>query len=93
MFYRWFFAAGERRHFPNSIHRNNLTQLYRALKFHKMSSIPILKNFIDGKFVDVVCDSYAEVVDPAKGETLAQVPKSSVKDLNEAVDAAKVTIL
>lgn len=49
-----------------------------------------LKNFIDGQFIEVACDSYAEVVNPAKDETLARVPKSSPKDLNDAVQAAKV---
>eukprot|EP01036_Dinobryon_divergens_P032058 gene32058-41575_t len=55
-----------------------------------MSAIPTLKNFIDGQFTEVACDSYAEVVNPAKGETIARVPKSSPKDLNDAVQAAKV---
>ena len=51
-----------------------------------------LKNFIDGQFTEVACDYYAEVVNPAKGETIARVPKSSPKDLNDAVQAAKVII-
>ncbi|HEY6398792.1 MAG TPA: gamma-aminobutyraldehyde dehydrogenase [Solirubrobacteraceae bacterium] len=48
-----------------------------------------LKNFIDGEFVDPVEGQTEPVINPANGETIAQVPLSTEADVNRAVKAAR----
>ena len=48
-----------------------------------------LKNFIDGEFVDAADGATEEVVNPANGEVLAEMPLSNEEDVNRAVAAAK----
>jgi len=50
---------------------------------------PHLKNFIDGRWVDSVSGNAFEDVDPANGEVLATATKSTVADIDKAVEAAK----
>lgn len=49
----------------------------------------ILKNFIDGHWVDSDSQVYEPVLNPATEEVLAHVPISNDEDLNSAVAAAK----
>ncbi|CAG9623233.1 CoA-acylating methylmalonate-semialdehyde dehydrogenase [Sutcliffiella rhizosphaerae] len=49
----------------------------------------VLKNFINGKWVDANTDKYEVVPNPATGEELAQTPISSKVDVDIAVQAAK----
>jgi malonate-semialdehyde dehydrogenase (acetylating)/methylmalonate-semialdehyde dehydrogenase len=53
-----------------------------------MASVPTLPNFINGKFVQVDRPT-VNVVSPATGETLCQVPLSTAADLDEAVAHAQ----
>lgn len=48
-----------------------------------------LSNFINGQWVKSTTDKYEEVPNPATGEILAEVPMSTLEDLDKAVDAAK----
>ena len=48
-----------------------------------------LQNFIDGEFVDAADGATEEVVNPANGEVLAEMPLSNEQDVNRAVAAAK----
>jgi betaine-aldehyde dehydrogenase len=48
-----------------------------------------LQNFIDGEFVDAADGATEEVVNPANGEVLAEMPLSNEEDVNRAVAAAK----
>ncbi|WP_432357054.1 CoA-acylating methylmalonate-semialdehyde dehydrogenase [Sporosarcina sp. UB5] len=48
-----------------------------------------LSNFINGKWVKSKTNQYEQVPNPATGEVLAEVPISTLEDLNEAVSAAK----
>ncbi|MEK5427632.1 CoA-acylating methylmalonate-semialdehyde dehydrogenase [Cytobacillus sp. FSL R7-0680] len=48
----------------------------------------ILKNFINGQWVEAKTENYQPVPNPATGEELAQVPISTIDDVNEAVKAA-----
>jgi aldehyde dehydrogenase (NAD+) len=50
---------------------------------------PHLKNFIDGRWVDSVSGDAFEDVDPATGEVIATATKSTVADIDKAVEAAK----
>jgi aldehyde dehydrogenase (NAD+) len=50
---------------------------------------PHLKNFIDGRWVDSVSGNAFEDVDPATGEVIATATKSTVADIDKAVEAAK----
>ncbi|NMP23780.1 aldehyde dehydrogenase family protein [Sulfobacillus harzensis] len=48
-----------------------------------------LKNYIGGQWVEPENGAYEPVIDPATGEILAEVPKSSVKDADRAIAAAR----
>lgn len=48
----------------------------------------VLKNFINGEWVDAQCTETLDVPNPATGEVLAQVPISSKGDVELAVSAA-----
>ena len=50
---------------------------------------PHLKNFIDGRWLDSVSGDAFEDLDPATGEVLATATKSTVADIDKAVEAAK----
>ncbi len=46
------------------------------------------QNFVGGEWVDAVDGETQEVVNPATGETIAEVPKGSQGDVDRAVEAA-----
>jgi betaine-aldehyde dehydrogenase len=48
-----------------------------------------LQNFIDGEFADAADGAAEEVTNPATGEVIAEMPLSTVEDVNRAVAAAK----
>jgi malonate-semialdehyde dehydrogenase (acetylating) / methylmalonate-semialdehyde dehydrogenase len=50
----------------------------------------VLKNYINGKWVEAKTDKFEAVPNPATGETLAEVPISTKEDVDTAVQAAKV---
>src|SRR6202171_1588739 len=50
---------------------------------------PHLKNYIDGRWVDSVSGDAFEDADPATGEILATATKSTIADIDKAVEAAK----
>src|ERR687888_2489018 len=47
------------------------------------------QNFVGGEWVDAAGGETMEVLNPATGETIAEVPASSSEDVDRAVDAAK----
>src|SRR5881409_1077995 len=47
------------------------------------------KNLVGGEWVDASGGETMEVLNPATGETIAEVPNSSAKDVDRAVQAAK----
>jgi aminobutyraldehyde dehydrogenase len=47
------------------------------------------QNFVGGEWVDSVEGETMEVLNPATGETIAEVPRGSAKDVERAVAAAK----
>jgi len=47
------------------------------------------QNFVGGEWVDAVEGETAEIINPATGETIAEVPKGSEADVDRAVEAAK----
>jgi 1-pyrroline dehydrogenase len=47
------------------------------------------KNFVGGKWVDAVDGGTMEVLNPATGETIAEVPQGTQADVDRAVEAAK----
>lgn len=48
-----------------------------------------LLNYIDGEWTEARTDSYQDVVDPATGKAIAQVPVSSQEDVAAAVRSAR----
>jgi betaine-aldehyde dehydrogenase/aminobutyraldehyde dehydrogenase len=47
------------------------------------------KMFVDGAFVDAVAGETMEVLNPATGEVIAEVPRGGVEDVDRAVAAAE----
>src|SRR5437762_13774639 len=47
------------------------------------------KNLVGGEWVDSVDGGTMEVLNPATGETIAEVPRASAEDVDRAVQAAK----
>jgi 1-pyrroline dehydrogenase len=47
------------------------------------------KNLVGGEWVDSLDGGTMEVLNPATGETIAEVPSSTAKDVDRAVEAAK----
>jgi 1-pyrroline dehydrogenase len=47
------------------------------------------KNFVGGEWVDAVDGGTMEVLNPATGETIAEVPRGTEEDVDRAVEAAK----
>src|SRR3954469_13555690 len=47
------------------------------------------KNFVGGEWVDAVDGGTMEVLNPATGETIAEVPSGTQADVDRAVEAAK----
>jgi 1-pyrroline dehydrogenase len=47
------------------------------------------QNFVGGEWVDAAGGETMEVLNPATGETIAEVPRSSAEDVDRAVQAAK----
>src|ERR671939_1415463 len=47
------------------------------------------KNFVGGEWVDSASGDTMEVLNPATGETIAEVPRGTADDVDRAVDAAK----
>ncbi len=54
-----------------------------------MSVATSCKNFVGGEWVDAVEGGVQEVINPATGETIAEVPRGSQADVDRAVEAAK----
>ena len=52
-------------------------------------SVTQQKQFIGGEFVDSTSGETMEVLNPATGEVIAEVPRGTVEDVERAVDAAK----
>jgi 1-pyrroline dehydrogenase len=50
------------------------------------------KTFIGGEWVDAASGETMEVVNPATGETIAEVPRCSAEDVDRAVEAAKAAL-
>lgn len=53
------------------------------------TSTKLLKNYINGQWVEAKTDRYQAVPNPATGETIAEVPISSKEDVEDAVQSAK----
>jgi 1-pyrroline dehydrogenase len=47
------------------------------------------KNFVGGEWVDSLDGGTMDVINPATGETIAEVPRSTEQDVGRAVEAAK----
>src|ERR687887_2108607 len=50
------------------------------------------KNLVGGEWVDAIEGGTMEVVNPATGETIAEVPRGTQGDVDRAVEAAKKTL-
>lgn len=53
------------------------------------NNVLVLKNFVNGQWVDSTTTEYLDIPNPATGELLATVPISTKEDVEQAVQAAK----
>src|ERR687886_1615001 len=53
------------------------------------TTVSSYKNFVGGEWVDASDGGTMEVLNPATGETIAEVPSASAEDVDRAVQAAK----
>src|SRR5262245_24327548 len=53
-----------------------------------MSDKRVLRNFIDGGYVEPVDGRYADLIDPSTGEVFAAAPVSGLADVDRAMGAA-----
>jgi betaine-aldehyde dehydrogenase len=53
-----------------------------------MTEKKVLRNFVDGGYVEPVDGSYADLIDPSTGEVFAAAPVSGEEDVDRAVAAA-----
>jgi betaine-aldehyde dehydrogenase/aminobutyraldehyde dehydrogenase len=53
------------------------------------TTVTSYKNFVGGQWVDALSGETMEVLNPATGETIAEVPKGNEQDVERAVDAAR----
>ncbi len=73
--------------------RNNISQtrsLFK-IKFAEFStkSVPKLKNFINGEFVESKATNFYEIHNPATNELLSLVPETPKDEFDDAVSVAK----
>ncbi|MFX1578175.1 MAG: CoA-acylating methylmalonate-semialdehyde dehydrogenase [Promethearchaeota archaeon] len=54
-----------------------------------MTDVPILKNYINGEWVESNSTDIREVLNPATGGVIAKVPMSTAEETEEAIRAAK----
>jgi len=52
-------------------------------------SVTQQKMFVGGEFVDSTSGETMEVLNPATGEVIAEVPRGTAEDVERAVDAAR----
>ena len=52
-------------------------------------SLPLMKNYINGEWVESDSTTIGDVWNPALGEKIARVPYGTANDLDKAVKAAK----
>jgi malonate-semialdehyde dehydrogenase (acetylating)/methylmalonate-semialdehyde dehydrogenase len=52
-------------------------------------SLPLIKNYINGEWVESTTITFGDVWNPAKGERIATVPYGNADDLDKAVAASK----
>jgi aminobutyraldehyde dehydrogenase len=50
------------------------------------------QNFVGGEWVDAIEGGTAEIINPATGETIAEVPSGTEADVDRAVEAAKAAL-
>ncbi|WP_425464478.1 methylmalonate-semialdehyde dehydrogenase [Paenibacillus oralis] len=54
----------------------------------QVSEVEILKNYINGEWVESTTDRYEDVYNPATNEVIARVPLSTKEEIDHAVEAA-----
>ena len=53
-----------------------------------MSDKQMLRNFVNGEYVDLIDGGYSDLIDPSTGEVFAQAPVSGTADVDAAMSAA-----
>jgi malonate-semialdehyde dehydrogenase (acetylating)/methylmalonate-semialdehyde dehydrogenase len=53
-----------------------------------MVDVPVLKNYINGEWIESTSNDIRDVINPATGEVIAKVPMSTVEETEDAINAA-----
>src|ERR1700728_3304681 len=77
----------------NVVAGNSYEALFSISKGELMTTVAApptirLTNYINGRWTDSSASEWRDVVNPATGETLAQVPLAEAAEVNQAIDAA-----
>lgn len=54
-----------------------------------MNALPVMKPYIGGKWIDSESEKYTTIYDPSTGKPIAQVPRCTAAEVEEALAAAK----
>jgi len=65
------------------------TEISNAEQRTSSSSVPILPNFIGGRWVASAAKEFQDVTNPARGEVIARAPLSPASEVDDAVAAAR----
>jgi len=71
--------------FKNSKSQNSLNKI--LLK--RFASVPKLKNFINGEFVESKATTHLEITNPATNKLISLVPETTNEEFDHAVSSAK----
>ena len=59
-----------------------------AILEEPIKEVKVMKNYIDGEWIEPKNNGYLDVENPATREIIAKVPLSTTKETNRAIDAA-----
>lgn len=66
------------------------TKKLRISGIRSLSSVPVVQNFINGRFENSATDKFIDVINPATQEVVSRVPETTNEELKRAEEGAKV---
>jgi len=67
--------------------RKNFLKKFQSFAFS--NKVPVLKNFINGEFVESRATKFYDITNPATNELISKVPETPKEEFDHAVAAAK----
>ena len=77
----------------NLTSRKSQIAVYRLITFAQLEvfvlTVEVVKNYINGKWVESKAKKFRDVINPATGEVIAKTPFSTKDEADQAIQAAK----